>query len=196
MEKIDGTLYSTTTNASPGTSPGTYYLSVNATDALGNYNNTEHFTLTIEAPPTGSVTGTIAYTCNGTGIADVAVNLTQNGSVLASAMTDGDGNYTFTDITSGDYYVNASKLRFWDNSTATVVSAGATATVDMMLWVKGDLDNDCKAAGAVDVTMMLQASVGDFTGDWRFDIDNNGDIAGAVDVTMMLQASVGDLILI
>jgi hypothetical protein len=40
--------------------------------------------------------------------------------------------------------------------------------------------------------MMIQASVGDYTGDWKFDLNNDGDVADAVDVNMMIQASVGD----
>ena len=192
MEIIDGTLYSTTTNASIGTTPGTYYLPINATDLLGNYNNTETFTLTVEAPPTGSITGEITYTCNTTGIAGVEVNLTE-GSVVDSTTTDSEGNYTFTDVIPGVYYVNASKSRFWDNSTEVTVSTGEIEEANMMLWLKGDLDGNGEVADAVDVNMMIQASVGDYTAaDWKFDLDGNGEVADAVDVNMMIQASVGD----
>jgi len=57
----------------------------------------------------------------------------------------------------------------------------------------GDLNGNGNIADAVDVTMMMQASVGDIPTAADFDLDGNGIPADAVDVTMMLQASVGDL---
>ncbi|MGC9308264.1 MAG: NosD domain-containing protein [Thermoplasmatota archaeon] len=57
----------------------------------------------------------------------------------------------------------------------------------------GDLNGNGNIADAVDVTMMMQASVGDIPTTADFDLDGNGIPADAVDVTMMLQASVGDL---
>jgi len=60
-------------------------------------------------------------------------------------------------------------------------------------WLKGDLDHNGKVADAVDVTMIMQASVGNILSDKTFDLDGNGKSADAVDVTMMIQASVGDI---
>jgi hypothetical protein len=157
MEKIDGTLYSTTTNASIGTTPGTYYLLINATDLLGNYNNTESFTLIIEGPTTGSISGKITYTCNTTGIAGATVNLTQGGSVIDSTVTDNNGSYTFANVLLGAYAVNASKLQFWDNATVVTVTAGAPAEADMMLWLKGDVYND-GVLDIYDIIMLRQAA--------------------------------------
>jgi hypothetical protein len=162
MEKSDDTLYSTTTNASIGTTPGTYNLPINATDLLGNCNNTENFTLIVEAPSTGSIMGQITYACNGSWIAEVKVNLTKGVSVEATTMTNDTGYYNFTDVTPDSYYVNASKSRFWDNSTSVTVTAGMTEKADMILWLKGDLDGNGEVADAVDVNMMIQASVGDY----------------------------------
>jgi len=51
MTKIAGTnIYTTTTTAAKGTPPGTYHLTVNATDKAGNFNNTVNITLVVEAP--------------------------------------------------------------------------------------------------------------------------------------------------
>ena len=60
---------------------------------------------------------------------------------------------------------------------------------------RGDLDHNWVAADAVDVAMMIQASVGDIIPNSEYDLDNNGNNADAVDVAMMIQASVGDITL-
>ena len=62
-------------------------------------------------------------------------------------------------------------------------------------YAKGDLDHNGDVADAVDVAMMLQASVKDIAATSEYDLDGNGDNADAVDVAMMLQASVGDITL-
>ena len=149
---------------------------------------------------TGSISGRITYTCNETGIAGVIVNLTQ-GSVVNSTTTDSNGNYTFAAVVPGDYYVNASKPRlenvtgFWDNSTNVTVIAGVTSEVNMMLWLKGDLNNNGISADAGDVTLMKRASTGEIAGDWRYDLNHNGMIADAGDVTLMKRASAGEIVL-
>jgi hypothetical protein len=63
------------------------------------------------------------------------------------------------------------------------------------VYAKGDLDHNGDVADAVDVAMMLQASVGDIIATSEYDLDGNGENADAVDVAMMLQASVGDITL-
>ncbi|MBE0516138.1 MAG: carboxypeptidase regulatory-like domain-containing protein [Methanophagales archaeon] len=197
MEKIEGTLYSTTTNASGGTTPRTYYLPVNATDLLVNSNNTEAFMLIVEASANGSLTGKITYTCNTTGIEGVEVNLTNLTGVVKTTTTNATGYYDFKDVTPGNYYMNASKSRFWDNSTdVTVSSTGATTEADMMLWLKGDLNNDGTPADPGDLAKMKDASVGKITPDWRYDLNNNGIFADPGDLAKMKDASVGKIDLI
>jgi hypothetical protein len=193
LEKISDMLYSTTTTADPGTSAGLYYLPITATDALGNSNGTEVFRLTVEAPPAGSVTGAITRTCNGTGIVGATVNLTQTGSLVDSVETQADGTYAFNQVTPGGYVVIASKLRFWENSTAVTALVDETATVNLVLWLKGDLNNNCLQADAGDLAMMKAASVGQLTPDWRYDLNWNGIYADAGDLAMMKAASVGEL---
>jgi len=140
-----------------------------------------------------AIVGRITYACNGTGIAGVNVNLTKEGAVVNTTVTNETGYYNFMDVTPDSYFVNASKPRFWDNSTEVTVIAGETTTADMTLWLKGDLNNNCEITDAGDVVLMLKASVGDISGDMRYDLNGNGNIADAGDVVLMLRASVGDI---
>ncbi len=82
-------------------------------------------------------------------------------SIVNSTITNETGYYNFTNVSPGSYFVNASKLRFWDNSTEVTVIAGETATADMMLWLKGDLNGDCKSVDTGDLVLMNRASVED-----------------------------------
>jgi len=141
----------------------------------------------------GIIAGRITYACNGTGIAGVVVNLTREDTVINTTVTNDTGYYNFTDIIPGNYTVNASKPGFYDNSTEVTVIAGETATADMMLWLKGDLNNDGSIADAGDVVLILRASVGDIPGDMRYDLNGNSIIADAGDVVLILRASVRDI---
>ena len=67
------------------------------------------------------------------------------------------------------------------------------ASYTVSQYPRGDLDHNWVAADAVDVAMMIQASVGDIIPNSEYDLDNNGNDADAVDVAMMIQASVGDI---
>ena len=141
----------------------------------------------------GIIAGRITYACNGTGIAGVIVNLTKESAVVDTTMTNETGYYSFTEVIPDSYFVNASKPRFWDNSTEVTVIAGEATAADMTLWLKGDLNNDGSIADVGDVVLMLRASVGDIPGDVRYDLNGNGNIADAGDVVLMLRASVGNI---
>ena len=62
-------------------------------------------------------------------------------------------------------------------------------------WQKGDLNHDGDAADAADVTMMIQAFVGDLVPNSEYDLNGDNYDADAADVTMMIQAFVGDITL-
>ncbi len=141
----------------------------------------------------GIIVGRITYACNGTGIAGAVVNLTIAGAIVNTTVANESGYYIFTDVIPGSYFVNASKSRFWDNSTEVTVIAGETTTADMTLWLKGDLNNNCEIADAGDVVLMLRASVGDISGDMHYDLNENDIIADPGDVVLMLRASVRDI---
>ncbi|CAD6492223.1 MAG: Carboxypeptidase regulatory-like domain protein [Candidatus Argoarchaeum ethanivorans] len=146
----------------------------------------------------GSISGIITNTCNETGIAGVAVNLTQNGTSINSTVTDSSGSYTFTDIPLDTYNVTASKIRFWSNSTSVTVNSGACIITNLTLWLKGDLNNNGISADGGDggdVTAMWSAWRGEITPDYRFDLNNNDELADGGDVTAILSAWRGEIIL-
>lgn len=141
----------------------------------------------------GSIAGQITCACNGTGIAGVMVNVSLNGTVVNSTVTNGTGHYHFAGLDPDEYTITVRKPRFYTNATDVTVIAGEETTGDLTLWLKGDLNNDCTQADAGDVVLMLQASVGDITGDFRYDLNENELLADAGDVVLILRASVGDL---
>ena len=145
--------------------------------------------------PNGALSGTITSTNDGTGISGVTVNLTLNstGTVVASTTTDSSGDYTFTNVTPGEYTLTTSKIKFWSESTSVTVNAGEFVTVNSALWLKGDLNNNGISADAGDRAMMKDASVGKITADWRYDLNTNGISADAGDRAMMKDASVGKI---
>jgi hypothetical protein len=141
----------------------------------------------------GSISGKVTYTCNATGIAGATVNLTQDGSVINSTVTNSNGEYTFTNVFPGGYEVNASKPRFWDNATEVTVTAGATTEADMMLWLKGDVYND-GVLDIYDIIMLRQAAAENIPWDYRYDlyVDAMVDI---YDIIVLRQAVAGNIVL-
>jgi hypothetical protein len=171
-------------------------VAINASDRAGNAMLTDRYSFTTETGVVaGSIAGKITYTCNETGIAGVSVNLTNLTGVVKTTTTNATGYYDFTGVSPGSYSVNASKPRFWGNSTSVTVTAGVTTTANMLLWLKGDLNNNGMSADAGDLTLMKRASVGEISGDWKYDLNKNGMIADAGDLTLMKRASVGEIVL-
>ena len=166
--------------------------SENITIASGNKNL--NFSLSRFSAPT-SIFGNITYGCNETGLAGVSVNLTQNGTLVNSTVTDGNGNYTFTDVSPGDYNLTASKIRFWSNSTSVTVNAGASTLANLTLWLKGDLNNDGTSAGIEDVAMMDSAWKDEIPKDFRYDLNNDGTPADIGDRAMMESAWEREIVL-
>jgi hypothetical protein len=144
----------------------------------------------------GSLTGTLTYACNGTKIADGTVNLTQNGSLRASTTSDATGHYSFINLSAGAYAVNVSKRRCFDNSSTVTIVEGETALVNLTLWLKGDLNNNCIQADAGDLAKLKDASVGKIGADWRFDLNSNTICADAGDLAKLKDASVGKIELV
>ncbi|MGB2728485.1 MAG: carboxypeptidase regulatory-like domain-containing protein [Halobacteriota archaeon] len=171
---------------------GIYDTTVTATSQT---NPAEMDTVTVTTNVTevelGSVAGTITYACNATGIEGATVKLTQGGTEVNSTTTDANGDYEFTDVTPGDYYVNASKTRFWDNSTDVTITAGGMVTADMMLWLKGDLDNDGISASEDDLVLMFKAYLKFIEPNWRYDLNEDGELADEDDLVLMFKAYLG-----
>jgi hypothetical protein len=149
------------------------------------------FTVQLGDVTPGKVTGLIT-TIKGTVMEGVTVTLTANDSseVLETATTNGTGYFNLTTVETAEYYVNCTKLRYWDDSSLVTVQSGDTKTVNAVLSRKGDLNDNGRSADAGDVTMMLRASVYKLTPDREYNLNNNGRLADAGDVTMMLRASV------
>ncbi len=144
----------------------------------------------------GSLTGILTYACNGTGIAEATVNLTQNGTVIASETSDTNGNYSFTNLSAGAYAINVSKRRCFENSSTVTITEGETAVVNLTLWLKGDLNSNCIQADAGDLAKLKDASVGKISKDWTFDLNSNGINADAGDLAKLKDASVGKIELV
>jgi len=192
MVYLDGVFKTNTSspyyNATNLTANTAYEIGTHTVDINGNVNDTwVNQTARTIVSQNGSVSGTITYTHNETGIAEVTVNLTQNGTSINSTVTDSSGNYTFTNISPGDYNITASKIRFWSNSTSPVtVNAGASTTANLMLWLKGDLNNDGKVS-EIDLALMRSA-VAEYElpipVDWKFDINSDGKV-NEVDIAII-----------
>ena len=159
-----------------GLTDGTYSYKVYANDTAGNMGVSETRVVTISIK--GTISGTISYVCNETGIEGATVKLMQGETEVETTTTNASGYYEFVDITLGDYYVNASKTLFWLNSTYVTVGMGETVTVDMMLLLLGDLDNDCDVDW--DDSLLFADAYGSSDGDANYnvlaDFDSDGDV--------------------
>ncbi|HWQ96092.1 MAG TPA: SdrD B-like domain-containing protein [Candidatus Methylomirabilis sp.] len=144
--------------------------------------------------PTGNrINGKITYSNNGTGIPDVSVDLINMTGTIASTTTDSSGSYNFSGVPPGDYSVNVSRMTFFGNSTAIILNASETKEVNLVLWLKGDLNNNGIPADAGDLVLMKRASIEDIEADFRYDLNNNGQLADAGDLVLMKRASIGEI---
>ena len=107
-----------------------------ATDNHGLSTSGPLWDFTTGSAPNGALSGTITSTTDGTGVSGVTVNLTLNsiGTVIATATTDGNGDYPITDQAPGEYTLTASKIRFWSDSISVTVNS--TVTAHCALWLK------------------------------------------------------------
>ncbi|MEA3325168.1 MAG: hypothetical protein U9Q37_08540, partial [Euryarchaeota archaeon] len=217
MTYIEGTdIYTVKVTAAESTPPGAYCLYVNASDVFGNCNTSVCIDLVIkdvEAPvisnpdadpasivADGTETSQLSVTVvDDSDIDFVTVDLSAIGGSAVQVMESSGGDIYSTDTNAsmdtppGTYYlyINASDVFGNYDDTSVCIELEIETTT----YAKGDLDHNGQVADAVDVAMMLQASVGDITATSEYDLDGNGQNADAVDVAMMLQASVGDITL-
>jgi hypothetical protein len=95
---------------------------------------------------TGSISGTVTDAITGHDLSGICVNAGENNASPESAVTDGSGNYTISDLPAGSYYVefyvgagcgNSGNYaqQWWDDastlSAATVVSVGTGEVPDI-----------------------------------------------------------------
>lgn len=141
----------------------------------------------------GLLTGHVADII-GTNLDGVTVNLTMmSTSARRTTTTNGTGYYSFNTVEIGAYNLNFTKPRYWENTTMSTVESGATKTVNIILWKKGDLNKNGFSVDAGDLAMMKDASVGKITADAKYDLNTNGLFVDAGDLAMMKDASVGKI---
>jgi len=78
----------------------------------------------------------------------------------------------------------------------TGTPASESYTLNLTLWLKGDLNNNGKLADDADVVKMENASIGEISPDWRYDLNRNGIVADAGDLAMIKDASAGNIIVL
>ena len=89
-----------------------YTYRVYASDIWNNTGVSPTKTVNVTVMEYGTIIGKIVY-ANGTGIVGAVINLTQNGNLIASTLSDVNGNYNFTNVTPCTYSVNVSKAKIW-----------------------------------------------------------------------------------
>lgn len=123
--------------------PGTYFIAANAPDYYPNIISA----FILNAPVTADIplsqvqvidSGTIfinVHTPTTTPVAGAAISLkTSNNLVIATGVTDSNGNFEFTDIPLGSYIVTADKEGFGTDSRAAFLTTDSpTANIDFVL---------------------------------------------------------------
>ncbi|RLG38843.1 hypothetical protein DRN79_00935, partial [Methanosarcinales archaeon] len=141
------------------------------------------------------VRGTVVYACNNTPISDAFVCL-KGDDYEDSTYTDENGIFIIS-IPPGNYTLTASKERFMENSTVIHMGDEEVVIIDMMLYIKGDLNNDGNASKIGDVQMMWSAWKGEEISlpDYIYDLNGDGDPADLADVAMIWNAWKEEIVL-
>jgi Carboxypeptidase regulatory-like domain len=137
---------------------------------------------------TGSISGTVTDTNDGTGIAGATVTLSGGGS--GSTTTDGSGNYAFSNLNPAGYTVTASKTSYTagSGSSANVtVTAGNTSSAPLTLTstlgsISGHVTDSKTLAAISGATVQIASgasTVTDSTGAYTF----SGLTAGTYSLT-------------
>ncbi|HWQ96093.1 MAG TPA: S-layer protein domain-containing protein [Candidatus Methylomirabilis sp.] len=140
------------------------------------------------------------------GIRGWTIILTASDGSMLSTLTDSNGSYTFTGL-KADKYVIGEIIK--SSEWMPTIPEGGNYTVDisdgdqitgknflnhnLMLWLKGDLNNNGIPADAGDVVLMKRASIGEINADFKYDLNNNGLFADAGDIVLMKRASIGEI---
>lgn len=112
------------------TSIGSYNVSVNSTkfNRVVNYNFTN---LTMAPVLLAYINGTVS---NGTGpVGNASVSLSQNGTPIASGVTNSSGGYSLVTDSSGGFTLDVSASGYVTNSSAVVLVVGSTLAFDVTL---------------------------------------------------------------
>ena len=79
---------------------------------------------------TGTISGTVTDANTSAQLSGASVSTTP---ATTTATTNALGNYTISNVSPGSYTVTASASGYMDDSTSVAVTAGQTATADLML---------------------------------------------------------------
>jgi len=113
-----------TTGSGTGVTPLVYNTGITtvtytATDASGNF-STCSFTVTIGGGAVQAVSGKMLYNnIAGTPMNDATVNLIQGGTVVATATTNADGSFGFTNVPDGAYTLDGASSKPWGGANST-----------------------------------------------------------------------------
>lgn len=115
------------------TESGEFNFTLELTDY--NFNSdTQQYTLTVdEATPTGNIDVSVAESLHEDELEGATVTVEDDGTHIADAETDANGDVTFEDIETGTYTVTAEYDRYQSESTSVEVNEDLTSSVDLYL---------------------------------------------------------------
>lgn len=119
--------------------PGQYVLHVIATNYQGvsktvtisaNATTTSNLTL---IPNPGSITGNVVDSNTGLPLVGILVNITKNSTLVATALTDSEGNFVIAGLAPDTYSIVASGGTYQTSAYSVSVTAGNTTVVNFSL---------------------------------------------------------------
>ncbi len=123
----------------PDLAPGSYTVEASAdgyqtknvgASVTGGATTTVDFAL--ETPP-GTIAGTVTDVSTGNPISGASIDVFQDVTLIASILTDPNGQYSLSEFVPGDYLVRATANLFQQQIKAATVAANATTTIDFAL---------------------------------------------------------------
>ncbi len=111
-----------------------YQIASLGATVVGGMTTTVNFAL---QPNPGAIAGTVTNEANGAPIPGTSILVLQNFTVVSSALTDANGNYSIPDLAPGNYTVIANAQNFSIAVVGATVTVNTTTTVNFAL--KADL---------------------------------------------------------
>lgn len=123
----------------PGLAPGNYVVvadelnfSIAVVGASISSNQTTIVNFALTADP-GAISGTVRNASNSNPIPNATIEVHNSFVLVATAITDANGNYTIPNIAPDAYTVIATATAFQDGSKSVIVNSNQTTTVDFSL---------------------------------------------------------------
>gem|GEM_PF-1959192 len=156
---------------------GTFVITYTYTDNCGTYTATSEITVVLGA--IYNITGQVTYDNNAhTAMNNTTVNLLSGTSVIATATTDANGNYGFSNIAPGTYTVNASSTKAWggvnSNDALLIMKHYVSITPLYGLRLAAADVNGVNGVNSVDALLAAKRFVNQISsfpvGDWVFEV--------------------------